>query len=55
MLELRRGYMKRSPDREIACTGPAGKTKWSSSRNGMKENEERVHGIKQGQSYWPND
>lgn len=41
MLELRPEYMKRNPDRETACTGPVGKTKLSSSRNGMKENEEK--------------
>ena len=33
--------MKRNSDREIECTGPVGKTKLSSSRNGMKENEEK--------------
>lgn len=49
LLELRPGYTKRSSDREIACTGPVGKTKLSSSRNGMKANEEKGGCIKQGQ------
>ena len=33
--------MKRNPDRETARTGPDGKTKLLSLRNGMKKNEEK--------------